>query len=111
MQNFLDEGQLARKHGRLEEVWAYRYYSTMLHHSDLGQSHRSIRPERATLIVQLRNTDPGLGAAVLVSAMTPALHSFKAMAAMLGWTKHSAPEIDRLLERVESLFPDDPETF
>jgi hypothetical protein len=101
-----DEARLARKHGRLEELWNYKFMSTMLHRVDIGQSFRRRVPSKDTVHMYMRNGDPELLAATLAAAMVSALFAHRAVAEMLDWIEPPAGDVDRLLEDLKHLFPD-----
>jgi hypothetical protein len=101
-----DETSLARTHDRLDEVWNYRFMSTMLHRADIAQMSRRRDAEGSTALY-MHNRDPSSAAVVLAAAMTSALHAHAATAEMLHWEKPGAEEAHRLIGEVEAVFPDD----
>lgn len=105
---FDDEHRLATKHGRAREYWDYKFMSEVIHRLDVAQAFRQQRPSSGTVHVFLRNDDPDWLAAALVGAMTSALHAHKATASMFGWTETNVDEIDGLIDTLEHLFPESP---
>jgi hypothetical protein len=101
LKRFSSEENLIKKLNLNVDLWAYQYSHAFVHGEDIAQTFRRRKIQNYVLAFFSHNPDPGLLAAVGLTAAQSAIDTHEAVCQMFGW--QVSTESQKLIEDLDDL--------